>query len=40
MPNKGKSNIYDSVEAEKRFKFKEDPLVEILSLEIEAKNQQ
>jgi len=32
-----KSNIVESVEAEKTYKFKEDPLVERVALEIEVK---
>jgi len=35
--DKGKRKIVESIEAKKKYKFKEDPLVEKVALEIDAK---
>lgn len=38
--DKGKRKIFESTELEKRYKFKEYPLVEKVALEIEVKRRQ
>lgn len=40
MQAEGKRKIVESTEMEKSYKFKEDPLVEKIALEIDAKRQQ
>jgi len=40
VQEKGKRNIVESTETEESYKFKEDPLVEIVDFEIDAKRRQ